>query len=42
VRQRPLSIIQQVYRSGANTQELNFVAERPERKVQRQEVYPAA
>jgi dolichol-phosphate mannosyltransferase len=42
VRQRPLSIIQQVYRSDANAQELNFSAERPERKVQRQEVYPAA
>ena len=42
VRQRPLSIIQQVYRSDANAQELNFSAELPERKVQRQEVYPAA
>jgi dolichol-phosphate mannosyltransferase len=42
VRQRPLSIIQQVYRSDANAQELSFSAERPERKVQRQEVYPAA
>jgi dolichol-phosphate mannosyltransferase len=42
VRQRPLSIIQQVYRSDADAQELNFSAELPERKVQRQEVYPAA
>jgi len=42
VRQRPLSIIQQVYRSDANAQELNFSAELPDRKVQRQEVYPAA
>jgi dolichol-phosphate mannosyltransferase len=42
VRQRPLSIIQQVYRSDANAQELSLSPELSERKVQRQEVYPAA
>src|SRR5450432_197470 len=44
VRQRPLSIIQQVYRADqvANAHELNFLSETSDRKAARQEVYPAA
>jgi len=44
VRQRPLSIIQDVFRTDQllNSQELSFAAEVSERKGIRQEVYPAA
>jgi len=44
VRQRPLSIIQDVFRADQllNSQELSFAAEVSERKGIRQEVYPAA
>src|SRR5882672_11414986 len=44
VRQRPLSIINEVFRTDQllNSQELSFAAEVSERKGIRQEVYPAA
>jgi len=44
VRQRPLSIIQDVYRRDQllSSQELSFATEVSERKAVRQEVYPAA